>query len=143
MNKTINVENCTRLAEYLESLPEDYDRFTMETFFMKADGREPSLPTLNPGPAMHVCGTAACAIGHGPAAGVPVGRATSWMEYSENFAPVLSNEWDWMFAASWNDVDDTHRGAAARIRYLLDGNEVPEGFYCNLDAGERYQPYLK
>lgn len=119
----MNRDNLTRLADYLDSLPQGYKHFQMDSFFAHKNGFDTSDIPKKPVPTR--CGTVACAIGHGPAAGVPVGEHTDWEEYAAaNFIPI-SAEYYWCFAALWAHYDDTPQGAAARIRYLLDGNEVP------------------
>lgn len=65
----VNIENCTRLAEYLESLSEDYQDFSMATFIYPREYDAFINYTKNNG-GVHNCGTAACAVGHGPAAGI-------------------------------------------------------------------------
>jgi hypothetical protein len=107
------------------------------------------------GPA--VCGTCACALGHGLAAGIaplaPLAEVTFqwsfWQSYSEQFVDG-DRQWQWCFSDAWGDFDNSHRGAAARIRYLL-ANGVPLGFgYFDEEsvdeAGEwmeLYMPFVK
>jgi hypothetical protein len=81
------------------------------------------------------CGTVACALGHGPAAGILFDNNThGWTAYSLNFLPsTVIDEWAWLFAAEWSKFDNTPLGAAKRIRTLLESG-VPEGF-C---IGSRY-----
>ena len=156
----MNRDNLTKLADYLESLPEDYKDFGMAGYLHVFDARKAAEYAQHNG-GVAKCGTAACAIGHGPAAGIlfpeptadsifwnnttvplytkddlefPVdwveACAPDWGEYSYEFfidgegdeAP----EWAWCFGGSWAQIDDHHWGAAARIRYLLAGNEPPK-----------------
>jgi hypothetical protein len=127
----MNEENLMILAEYLETLPVDYQEFYMGDFYN----------TLTPEAYMrdgHFCGTAACAAGHGPAAGLlltqeqldhrPYGKSI-WVYYIKT---VFGLDWDddecrWIFSGVWIGHDDSHYGAAARIRYLLECG-VPEDF---------------
>lgn len=124
----MNIKNLTKLADYLDALPDDYDHFEMSEFF---------LGPSNTGYTDFSCGTVACAIGHGPAAGLPLTPADldsvnkpRWGAYSEwvTGVAVLSREWDWLFSAAWWEYDNTPKGAAARIRYLIQHREVPEEF---------------
>lgn len=126
--------NSAKLATYLEKLPLDYNYFAMYAFLRADDASEEEITEYalhNGGVDQFPCGTAACAVGHGPAAGIlfdPSEVRTNepdWEQYSERFADLESPEWVWMFSGRWSHHDDTHRGAAARIRYLLDGNTTP------------------
>lgn len=153
MNLTpANRRNLDKLATYLETLPKRYKHFNMG-YFLEAQSIIDDSETRhrnyvdyaknNGGVNKHYCGAVACAIGHGPSAGVLVPKrylnnntSINWTDYSDEFfAPYYSSTWDWMFSGNWEDVDNTHRGAAARIRYILAGNEVPEDF--------NDEPYLK
>lgn len=134
--------NLDKLATYLEKLPLRYKHFDMTDYIGAPD--TPNIIFIdyaqhNGGLEKQPCGTVACAIGHGPAAGVYMSKALAtdrsgwdmspdWSTYSlRKFAP-LGPEWDWMFDNNWSPVDNSHRGAAARIRFLLAGNSVPEDF---------------
>ena len=162
--------NLKKLAVYLENLPEDYGFFGMRDFNSLEGEIAVEYALKNGGLAkfaeVNECGTVACAVGHGPSAGILFRKTKDfdtiesldggkfkqpdWDTYSERFAPRFSNEWDWMFGPDWDDVDDTHRGAAARIRYILDGGEpfsvdidgecfTPTGY---VDAMSLYAKYL-
>lgn len=65
----VNVENCEKLAAYLESLPEDYQDFGMQAYIYPHNDAALEKYALQNG-GVSSCGTAACAIGHGPAAGI-------------------------------------------------------------------------
>jgi len=118
--------NLTKLAAYLRTLPEDYPDFAMSQFVAGAYGQgfDPaSVPE---------CGTAACAAGHGPSAGVPFIPGETWAEYSfRAFVPREDEDgndwgdWDWCFGAGWASTDNTAHGAAARIEWFLK-NGVPD-----------------
>lgn len=45
----------------------------------------------------------------------------------------MSDEWTWLFSGAWELVDNTARGAAARLRYLLADKDVP-----NMDDGPEW-----
>lgn len=140
----MNRENLEKLAAYLEALPPDYGSFRMDIFMSEAgehrlaDGHDP-----------YECGTVACAIGHGPAAGIPlneeeikilrsadgrIGFHHMWEDYSDRVffdSNVHDLWWTWCFSGLWSRVDDTPQGAVKRIRWLLDGKPLPplEDFY--------------
>lgn len=127
----MNRKNLAKLATYLESLPDDYEAFDMSSFFDSTDHEAEISYALHNG-GVHNCGTSACAVGHGPAAGFLLNPdeigwfGPRWSEYSARvFTYPHTPEWDWMFSGAWCEVDNTIKGAAARIRYLLAGNLVP------------------
>lgn len=112
--------NLARLADHLASLPRDYHHFGMRNY----RDRQP-------------CGVVACAIGHGPAAGIgvssPVAIGTkdyepsSWEQYSaEHLVSWDTIDWVFLFSSAWASVDNTPQGAAARIRHWLAEGLPPE-----------------
>lgn len=158
----MNRKNLTKLATYLEGLPLDYKHFDMWIFLATRDEEDeydnwvtPPLDIMgkyareNGGIAQFPCGTSACALGHGPAAGVLVpeemliGDSVMWRVYGGLFVECNdwhNSEWEWCFSQEWAKYDNTARGAAARIRYLLDKGEAPECIeFC--DPAE-YEEYL-
>jgi len=136
----INRERLQQLANYLESLPKSYKHFGMTDYLEPSLDAEKSLKdyALNNG-GVASCGTAACAVGHGPAAGIYVPRhlimadwAVDWNRYALLFTGqhhVMESLWHWMFSGAWDDVDNHHWGAAARIRYVLADKPIPEDCY--------------
>lgn len=145
-------ENMLALADKLESLPRRYKAFEMGVFLDEISDEETVRYAEHNG-GIHECGAVACAIGHGPAAGIlfPKPRKGSvlwqpsshfdkngklvegfmpdWHAYSaRNFIDYQQNksEWDWCFGGEWSNIDNHPWGAAARIRYLLDGNDPPQ-----------------
>lgn len=156
--------NLARLATKLESLPADYRHFNMGVYV--GFGIHHSFDADAIEYARHngglPCGTAACAAGHGPSAGILVPpqfiRAPDEDEYHEDDddKPDLMVDWneycehafgcgpstdayDWMFSGSWVNHDNHHYGAAARIRYYL-ANGVPGQKYRD-EQMELYEPY--
>src|SRR5688500_13801651 len=104
---TEQISNLARLADYLSRLPRDYRHFAMQDFLVVPSGPD----FLGPVRARCVeaeyartgstegwtCGTAACALGHGPAAGIPLrfeefnSKANplvpDWLAYGQRFCP--------------------------------------------------------
>jgi hypothetical protein len=139
-------DRLTLLADYLETLPEDYTDFNMASFFdPKSDDEDGELQrkyALENG-GVGICGTSACAVGHGPSAGIMVPESliahhpamdgngswsVDWDAYTELFTGTGLYSYRlfaWMFGGMWHDVDNHHYGAAARIRYVLMGEDVP------------------
>lgn len=149
-------KNCETLADYLESLPEGYAHFEMRKFLTDFD-HEASLKYVRENGGVASCGTAACAVGHGPAAGIFFRDAEildfgnriitlDWCAYSENFLPQDAPEWEWAFGGAWARADNHHYGAAARLRYILAGEaipEEPEKIYVHTDFLHLYRRYDK
>lgn len=124
------------LASYLEGLPVDYSHFGMSYWVLGSDDdKEAKYARHNGG--VPSCGTAACAAGHGPAAGVLVPPrfvtqrgGVDWEGYAREVflgdGPYFV--FSWLFSAGWDDEDNSHYGAAARIRYLLANDGPPPGY---------------
>jgi hypothetical protein len=115
-------------------------------------------------PYLNNCGSAACAVGHGPAAGVRLLSSEieswsgyrnqkmykiAWNDYCERAfgvdARCSDEEFEFLFQSSWVRIDNTPHGAAARIRYLLD-NGAPDDVeqdYGKRDSIRLYAPYKK
>lgn len=123
--------NLRKLATFLAALPADYSHFSMTWFFESADSSsEDDMPAHISPKQYNACGTVACAVGHGPAAGVRPYRDLSWWDYAHRAfgAQVNSYLWYWLFDGGWSavDMDNTPQGAARRIFYAL-ANGVPSG----------------
>lgn len=120
-------DNLLKLATYLETLPDDYGHFNMSEYMENIDGYYVCI-TLQNKPD---CGTVACAVGHGPAAGIRVYGDTSWGDYAERvFGYMTTDAFEYMFGSSWSDYDNTPKGAAARIRtYVALGHAPNDWFY--------------
>jgi hypothetical protein len=123
LEAAVNVANLEQLAEYLDGLMNGHG-FTMERYMM-AKG----LAVLRP-PRAILCGAVACAVGHGPAAGIPPAEDANWNAYCERvFGLVVHHQpWKWCFGPAWAGYDNTPQGAAARIRYLLARGCAPHQF---------------
>jgi hypothetical protein len=126
------IKNLRKLADYLLALPEGYQHFDMTSFFANSLLDEDEWWDFEDNPCnltkkhYNVCGTVACAIGHAPAAGINCKGLNSFWEVAELkmglprilYEPI--NEWRWLFASNWADVDNTPQGAGKRIHWLLD-----------------------
>lgn len=133
-------ERLGKLATYLEGLSLSYKHFDMDDYVYGLDSHAKARYALkNGGLATYNCGAVACALGHGPAAGILVprslvhdhrleGKWIDWHSYSHLFIGEDKLLWSWLFDADWAEVDNGHRGAAARIRYILAGNDIPDGY---------------
>lgn len=145
-------DNLLILAQHLDSLPTRYSRFDMRAFhFLPGMTRGSPIVHMTIGPLEvpgegEGCGTAGCCLGHGPWAGImPDEGDYSWAVYSFTKFGVKNGgiEDAWLFGALWTEVDNTHQGAAARIRYFLDDG-VPERFGTpNAEQVELYQHYVR
>ena len=110
-----HIINLIILARYLRSLPPDYKEFDLTSFhsgwtepWEAYEYREKNVK----------CGSVACAVGHGPEAGVEAWVHESWLEYA--YRAFGEGVFDAFFSAYWSGYDNTPRGAAARICAVLD-----------------------
>ncbi|SKB62794.1 hypothetical protein [Sphingopyxis flava] len=135
--KSINRKRLDKLATYLESLPKSYEHFDMDSYLVPDHAAVQTVKDYalhNGGVAS--CGTVACAVGHGPAAGIYVppkmifdDHRVDWNSYSCLFtgeSGEFGPRWYWMFGGGWDEVDNHHWGAAARIRYVLADKPIPK-----------------
>ncbi|MDH7796399.1 MULTISPECIES: hypothetical protein [unclassified Beijerinckia] len=112
----MNRDNLRKLADYLITGRVEYE-FDMKWYCVSA------YRDHEYSPAKHDCGAIACALGHGPAAGIePSADCYSWQSYSRNQFDLAhySDEWDWAFGPGWSYLDNTPQGAAKRIYWLLE-----------------------
>jgi hypothetical protein len=119
-------ENLLKLADYLDKLPDDYEQFHMREYMMTTGGREVMYIWEQTKPD---CGTVACAVGHGPSAGIRVYGDSDWESYADRvFGELPHDDFTYMFGSSWCDTDNTPKGAAARIRTFVELGKAPEGW---------------
>ena len=120
-------QNLIKLANYLLNLPDDYEEFDMSYFCYNPVVEtvfDPAVITLSKG-----CGAVACAVGHAPSAGIPAFKNENWWDYSSRvLIDSDSLAWTWCFSGDWNGIDNTPKGAAKRILYLLDKG-VPDNWW--------------
>lgn len=117
-----NRENLLTLATFLESNPNVAKHFSMAHF---------NSDHVGPTRAKYRCGTSACAVGWGPAAGIkPKPGVETWSHYMQEAFGVRTSTpaYKWLFHGWWDDFDNTPTGAAKRILFFLDNSGVPEGF---------------
>jgi hypothetical protein len=139
----INRKNLKQLADHLWSLPADYNHFDMSFYFGKfgdefLDLEPPEAVNMN----VIECNTAACALGHSFAAGLPYNNESFWEDYCQDVFGISVNSriYDWCFSSDWTETDNTPKGAAKRIYYLLENETIPVNFgYANLAFVETYQ----
>lgn len=140
----VHRNNLQTLADYLSALPHDYDHFDMGVYFARqrevtsyGDDEEDDVYYAeemtvhevldNPGLAPdYECGSAACAVGHGPAAGIPVSvNDNEWSNYADRVFgtnPMRVGAGNYMFGGS-ADNPRCPQAAARRIREVLAGKE--------------------
>lgn len=84
------------------------------------------------------CNTAACAVGHGPLAGIKVYRDYDWWDYAKRVfgAGEGSRAFEWLFAPGWSYTDNTPKGAAKRIRIYVE-NGVPDNYWEQRRGADR------
>lgn len=118
--------NLNRLADFLDRVSgTDEVNFDMTSFYNR---RQVGVVTTEPCGAVYDCNTIACAAGYGPYAGVDAEVGESWAGYCRRAfgCDVVSLEhesmcmWQFLFDSVWRGFDNTRKGAAKRIRYLLE-----------------------
>ena len=133
----MNITNLTLLANYLNTLPDNYAHFDMSLYLTDTD--EDNTSELGISEIAYYkptnCGTSACAVGHAPyVPGMPQPNDADygWSDYSERIFELESYDkaWDWCFSAAWDDIDNTPKGAAARIRYLIQHPDLKNWESC-------------
>lgn len=114
----MNTKNLETVAAYLES-------GDLKAAFNMQDFAGDSTDSYGSS-----CGSVGCAIGHGPYAGIPKLPDEDWCSYSDRVFGLAADlrAWDWCFSGAWVNIDNTPRGAAKRIRYLLANGRPPEWF---------------
>lgn len=127
--------NLELLADYLMTLPEGYEHFDMATY------NEDEVGAINN--SSH-CGTSACALGHAPyVKGLPAVEEDPIIEDHPDFDTYCevvfnihtdSDEWAWLFSQDWDDVDNTPKGAAKRIYWMLE-HGLPPTWNWQLNGG--------
>lgn len=113
--------------DFLKQLPDD-GKFDMDVFLhTDADHNDTTPCEYN---LIHTCGYAACVIGWTPSMpGMPKpSMYESWDEYAYHVYGLDALYWDWCFSDMWSAIDNTPKGAAARMQYLLDNPDMGEGW---------------
>ena len=122
-------KNLQKLATFLAygDLPKDVG-FTMVKFAENVTRFAPA------------CGTAGCAVGFAPFAGIKKRTDEDFAQYSYRALININDSpsWNWCFSAGWADPDNTPLGAAKRIQYLLDNGKVPDGFEEDISSHGNY-----
>lgn len=116
-------DNLRTLAGYLRSLPYDYEHFDISTFYYEEEsGITFSLSEIDVSKGTELgCGTVACAVGHGPSAGIKI-NCDNWITYCKTAFGVSMGGEDasYMFGEHWADCQPHHWQAAERIEYWLE-----------------------
>ena len=133
----MNIENMKIAIAFLNNLPTS-EKFSLDTYM--SDGSD-AYEYKN----INECGTSACVIGWTPSMpGMPTPRLESWDDYSEKVYGIGfdSKAWCWCFAPRWECIDNTPKGAAARMQYLLDNPALNDfGYMYDIDELKRLGVY--
>lgn len=124
--------NLVKLARFLYTEPIDEDEFSMSRYFARQCDSDKIIAS-----ASHKCGSAGCAVGWAPAAGIPFVEGDTWGKYQERELISANSDYDfseWCFGSFWVARDNTPRGAAKRIIWLLTGNDIPEFGYVDYES---------
>ena len=132
----MNRKNLAKLAAYLITLPVNYRNFSMIDYFITEHENDGRLFPAEVG-ALTDCGSVACAVGHGPAAGVRAKDGETWSQYEDRVFGLSNKEWAWCFHNEWVYTDDTPHGAARRILHMLEYG-VPENALAQMRGTEPY-----
>lgn len=128
-------KNLLKLANYLENNVTQ-EMFDMKLYRMDSKGNSVIYTSKAE------CGTVGCALGYGP---FVIGLETKEEDFirGSNYhylafyyyckrvfnldSDINSERWEFLFGSDWVNHDNTPLGAAARIRYLVEGNSL-KGF---------------
>lgn len=145
------VENLIILRDYIDALPEEYERFNMSSFAQ--DGRG----TLNPEEVQEEipCGASCCAIGHAPIAGLKIiaevdaEMIDDWDKYGARIFPSLyhkessyyfargphsgdeadeNDTWEFLFGADWSNDP---KQFVERVNMVI-RDQIPEVWNCDM-----------
>ena len=123
----MNRRNLKLLADFLSTRVVD-DKFDMCSY-SSLDRPPVDVDKID-------CGTTACAVGWGPV--VPglssLALHETWGDYCFRVFEVrfFTTLWDFLFSGLWYNVDNTPRGAAARIYAMLADENPDDLFNINL-----------
>lgn len=134
----VNIENLGKLSGYLSNIPDESESFSMRLYYgeylageglYEPDSRSVETVAKKENPDPRSCNSVACALGYGPAAGIPIPDwVESWPQYMEaSFGVVcpsrLSN---FIFSCSWDMYEPNAKQAAERMMYVI--SLVEKGF---------------
>lgn len=121
--------NLLKLADYLATWKEtEKDKFNMLSYARQQRRGRGIIGPTSYCDATKTCGTVACALGHGPAAGIDPDGIQTWPTYSYNKFGLSSFSilWTYAFGSEWYFIpgQDTARAAAMRIYIVLAGKDI-------------------
>ena len=116
----VHRRNLERLADFLESPASDYIAFDMGSWI----GHSRTVKWTNPHEAQPITepGYCACALGHGPSAGIAAHPGELWKDYGTRCFTGSSNHlFNYLFSGVWagHRTERTKAAAVRRIREVL------------------------
>lgn len=131
--------NLIKLADFIEK---KYNVLNFDmTYYMINDDDDHFISACIAN-ATYKCNTIACAIGHGPMAGIDTKPIEAWGNYAKRvFIDTVNKGSVFMFNSAWKNIDNTPLGAAARIRYFLDHEIVFDRYTDNNIFNIDYSAY--
>jgi hypothetical protein len=121
------IANLRKLSAYLAALPKGYKHFDITGWYYveSDDDYDDVTPRKAAKISVTNCGTAACAVGHGPSAGIKIEDADrSWEEYCERVfgLPINCDEFRSVFGG---ENPNGPKKAATRINKYLASLDQP------------------
>jgi len=112
MNEQMNRENLNRMADYIETIPQEKFNMRLYRWGEKVNSE---------------CGSVGCVVGHCTVLDknpLPLYKSgnINFYAWSREFTGLgpLSDETAYLFASGWEAFDNTPTGAAKRIRHFLE-----------------------
>lgn len=125
--------NLRKLADFLLNLETRYKHFDMQFYMREINGKSLTHNIFDRAKKIDEvlkthCNSVACAVGHGPTAGISIKEYESWQNYCNRcFTRNNYIFFEWCFGSKWKNIDNTPTGAALRIIYALEFG-VPKDF---------------
>lgn len=130
----MNIENLKKLARHLFHKVRQ-EQFEMSEYVHGVPIAESSKYTE--------CGTVGCALGHCPYVGIPKFEHEKWWEYGLRVLGLTGKNYSWCFDGAWACYDNTPKGAARRIAFMVDKGRLDEystGYQYPVKLYSTYSP---
>ena len=112
------IANLRKLSAYLAALPKDYEHFDIMSFYWVESEHGGLYPTEIKKVPLGQCGTSACAVGHGPFAGIPVRGDVDWWDYCKRVFGIEGGTVDFRRLFGIGNPNCPHKAATRINKYL-------------------------